>query len=113
MSMRWPSAPSTSNLYQAPAPTPGTNSSHTPHWAWRVMGWLTQALKSPARPTLRACGAHTANAVPAWPLRVVGCAPSFSQGRWCLPSASSQMSSAPSQWSVRGCACGVWADMGA
>src|SRR5699024_11438551 len=54
------------NLYNAPAFTPGMNTSHTPEFP-RVRMELpapSHPLKSPITCTARALGAHTANEVP-------------------------------------------------
>lgn len=60
-----PSGPRISYLYRAPAPTPGTKSSHTPLSPSERIGCVApQPLKSPMTRTARALGAQTANAVP-------------------------------------------------
>ena len=66
LSRHWLSAPRIWNLYRAPSPTPGTNSSHTPDEPSERIGSARpdQKSKSPATRTPRAFGAHTANDVP-------------------------------------------------
>src|SRR4051812_24952142 len=67
--MRRPSAAIISNLYLAPASTPGTNSSHTPDDPSERIGWTrpSQKFQSPTMRTALALGAHTANDVPSTP----------------------------------------------
>jgi hypothetical protein len=69
-----PSAPRTSNLYRAPAVTPGTKISQTPESPSDRMAWVVpcQWLKSPTTRTARALGAQTANAVPSTSPRAPG-----------------------------------------
>ena len=80
------------NLYLAPGPTPGTNSSHTPAPPSDRMGWArpSQKLKSPVTRTPRAFGAQTANAVPVAPPVSIGRAPSASP-QLLVPSLADQV----------------------
>ena len=74
------------------------NSSHTPHSRRRRIGWRrpSQWLKSPTTLTRWALGAQTVKPVPATPWWLRGVAPSTSNGRRWVPSASSQASISPS-----------------
>ena len=67
---------------------PGTKISHTPCGSSSRIGWTrpSHRLKSPTTLTRSALGAHTAKCTPAIIPQCIGCAPSFSYARSCVPS---------------------------
>ncbi len=93
-----PSGRLMSNLYSAPSPTPGRNSSHTPVRAERAhrVGRAVPVVEVPVTRTPRAFGAQTVKRVPVTPWWVMGSAPSAFHSSSCRPSPIRCRSRSPS-----------------